>query len=1050
MKQRTGRSNNRGTGTARSGNLNIQTRAQVKIQKETTTGKDDKTKEEIRKKEQVKPGWTSIKDVEQKLSDLGKQLMRARTERSKNQISKLIDVYEKQAKALIIQKHAKEEEANEKLNENAKKIYTIEEEDNEECSVMSDVTTKTTNSYKKILNSTPQRRKPTNGTDKSPYSKDHPSYNSGVVLETLGKTRNKEKKSANKDKKGEKDGTKEERNEESTEKQSKNPAIIVTQEDDCSVMSAITYEKTPERKKTGRMSSVMELNVEEKSKADETSSVMSAITYEIKTPERNTTVKGKSDSNDTTDQKNTDETESVMSELTTEVKRSERGTSIDEKPEGKDKPTDDNQKESKDTGSVMSEITKDNDDQKKDQIEKENDKNKSKNKVENPYNSPTKTRNTSYADVTNKENEKKKVSYKLQNSDTSTNKKFIRLRFTSTKQKFNGSKTAYMKQVLYEMLQCAKEVDSNCGLAPWYENAELKLINGNEIRLLPTELIKMYADMSHTNGEYEDNTTYYGNGVRLSTEMDIEEFISRWNYKRYERSNKNPFKNWKAVKAAEAQGFATATAIGFFSGSIENGYYDTIKKYVKDKYSGEVEVSYQTIYQPGVTQRLWNEASKKAREANKDTSSREYKRIKFGLAPTALVVYVKDENKAKHYRSLFMKEVGDVKEDQWLKMPDASRLKFLPLVNGYINKKEIRDKMYDNIRHQSVSKAGDVLLDLKYMDLKESKDYLHNQSLEQVLHSEMSADDKDIPLFKHITTRWDNKSGTMMFEVAVACSLLEEAKDRLQGMNNTLLKKYGAKVRGHFYGAQLETGQPIATRKRNFTVANNDYDDEIEKFIEKSNTTDKLSIVLIEGMEQLKENEKKQKEKPKAMVIEIPDDEEEDANSTRSNGTETKEKEDSTTSSEESGSKDESSAESDYIDYTIWERISLKEEYKECIEATEKQKRKAMTTIGRKRITIDDIDRWKNKYWIEMNVMMKECENKEYSVMKRIVNSILQEREIELEESEGKKEVRSDPNSQEVNQDSVAGDEAGAKNPISFKSLSTQQEVQLSDKGRGA
>lgn len=52
-------------------------------------------------------------------------------------------------------------------------------------------------------------------------------------------------------------------------------------------------------------------------------------------------------------------------------------------------------------------------------------------------------------------------------------------------------------------------------------------------------------------------------------------------------------------------------------------------------------------------------------------------------------------------------------------------------------------------------------------------------------------------------------------------------------------------------------------------------------------------------------------------------------------------------------------------------------------------------TLGRKRISGDDIDKWKNKNWDTVWLMATEARMKEYSLLKRIITAIIEQREKE-------------------------------------------------------
>ena len=314
------------------------------------------------------------------------------------------------------------------------------------------------------------------------------------------------------------------------------------------------------------------------------------------------------------------------------------------------------------------------------------------------------------------------VSSEGKNSDFKSHKKWIRIRFSFKKQPFRGSDGEYIRQVIYEMMQCSKIIDANSALLPWKGDADVNSMNGDEVKLIPADLIKDYIDVPPVKGTaYMDGMMYYGNGIRIRTEMDIDEYISRWTYKRYDKEENSLFKNWKAVKTAEVQSFINPTPIGYLSGTTENGYYDTIKDGIRKEFKNEIEVSFQTVYQPGVLQRVWNSATKMAKQVNADPNSREHRRVKFGMPPTALIVYAKNQDNAGQLCRQFIKKYREIKKDSWPKMHDNSRMRFIPITNSYIQEKEYRDSLYESLHHQAASKAGEVMLELDLVNLREKR-----------------------------------------------------------------------------------------------------------------------------------------------------------------------------------------------------------------------------------------------------------------------------------------------------------------------------------------
>ena len=311
--------------------------------------------------------------------------------------------------------------------------------------------------------------------------------------------------------------------------------------------------------------------------------------------------------------------------------------------------------------------------------------------------------------------------------------------------------------------------------------------------------------------------------------------------------------------------------------------------------------------------------------------------------------------------------------------------------------------MYESLLHQATAKAGELTLELDLINIREERPYLHGKSIEQIIHSITRDDDEDIPIFKHITTRWDNKAEKMTYEVAIANALLDEAREKMNGLRAYLLEKYGNSVREHFSDFQRANGIP---RKRNYTdtkTCNN----MIKEYIKRTNTNDKLSKVLIEGMEKVKDRQ--EKDDRGAMLINTKDNGREndkaknkivtEARSVENKeNKENKEKEvvvldhsDGSISTKDSGNTDNSSE----IFRKAWDEISLAAEYKQCIEATDNEKRITFNTLDAADIELEELDRWKNRNWQLIPGIIERSGGREYKALKKIVHKIEVEKERE-------------------------------------------------------
>ena len=95
-----------------------------------------------------------------------------------------------------------------------------------------------------------------------------------------------------------------------------------------------------------------------------------------------------------------------------------------------------------------------------------------------------------------------------------------------------------------------------------------------------------------------------------------------------------------------------------------------------------------------------------------------------------------------------------------------------------------------------------------------------------------------------------------------------------------------------------------------------------------------------------------------------------------------------------------------------WDDITLVGEHHKIQPASKDEIRKVKNTLEKYNIDPSDIEHWKNNNWQRMEALVEECKQKEYSVMKRIVESeqkekanLVKEMQNEREELETVKEV---------------------------------------------
>jgi len=251
--------------------------------------------------------------------------------------------------------------------------------------------------------------------------------------------------------------------------------------------------------------------------------------------------------------------------------------------------------------------------------------------------------------------------------------------------------------------------------------------------------------------------------------MALREFVETWNSMKPSGQG-----DWMSANPAEMQTSATAFAVGFLQGSSEKKVIMTINKNMQNKLKCKAEISWQYMKQTGITAQLWDEANEYA-EKKVRKKAQQFNRIKFSMGLSALIVYVANKNYVKTARKLLLTVYGKEFEDKLPQWSDGSRMKFEPLIGGDIQNEKAREQVTTRIKWQIHSKANEVTLELPLHDIHDTKSYLNNQSMEQVLLGTMTKADKNLPLFKHFTHKYTRNPAETKYQVTVYKAMEEEA-----------------------------------------------------------------------------------------------------------------------------------------------------------------------------------------------------------------------------------------------------------------------------------
>ena len=448
--------------------------------------------------------------------------------------------------------------------------------------------------------------------------------------------------------------------------------------------------------------------------------------------------------------------------------------------------------------------------------EKSETENNGQDKVSNPYTTQVKD---------NAWNERKgKPSLKdiLKNEHQSERKRenMIRVRLSFDCQQPDPTETAFAdetKRILVSLDKTIKKVDSKAKIAEWEQESILVCDKMGSINPYSG---KKYLDVPHYIKQFGSKKTFKL-GLRINTDMLLEEFIRAWNSIRQDPGRCH-------MVPAEMQRSSKAIAIGFLQGSSNGQDTVTLNKTMSQLIGVEAEVSWQNINDMPIRKKLWEQANGKAEEVSGNHQGT-YNNVKAKWSPSALQVFVNDTDNKKAAQKLLLAQYGKVVDGKWPEFPDGSRMKFVPFISSRSTRKSI-NKVETRLAWHVHSKATEASFDLNVVDIYEQKKYLKDKSLEQALRSVMSKRIPNVPVLKNIIRRWTPIPSEIKYKATVYALLDKEAESLIQSLKSDLHDLYGDNVLQHFPEDSLLSSYSYGLDRDMREAADSD----IEKLLEDS------------------------------------------------------------------------------------------------------------------------------------------------------------------------------------------------------------------------
>jgi hypothetical protein len=352
------------------------------------------------------------------------------------------------------------------------------------------------------------------------------------------------------------------------------------------------------------------------------------------------------------------------------------------------------------------------------------------------------------------------------------------------------------RRVAKILLEQSYEVDNKAVILPW-DDTKVENGQGMTLEMVSNKLTmrdSLIAKYFNARGNMIPGKIYYQAGVRISTELQTNIFIDKWNGNKRDRKERGL--EVLNIGLANMQNSVDSYLIGIAVGSSEDQDTTILNKKLEEATGIKgIEVSYQNFYQAGITNEFWDIANKKAKATGAHDMSREFLRCKYGWAPSALCVYVPKIYMVAKARQSMIQKYGKLIEGANPQWPDGTRMRFLPIKGGNLKSEKTKAIIKKRIAYHIWIKAHERTITTNLINIHEGQEIFEGKSLSQLILQMESMYTDNLALFRHFKRTWSNGQDNMgRWALSVHKGLYEEALTKLQGLQQELLNKYGDKV----------------------------------------------------------------------------------------------------------------------------------------------------------------------------------------------------------------------------------------------------------------
>lgn len=359
--------------------------------------------------------------------------------------------------------------------------------------------------------------------------------------------------------------------------------------------------------------------------------------------------------------------------------------------------------------------------------------------------------------------------------------------------------------LLPRILAALEKVDPNAKLMPFSDTPGLPLYTASTYNIgkVTPNGAKKYINIRA--GAFLNKKNYYRNGIRITSDLDVDRFVDLWTSKKRECDNNNSF--YFPVQRAETQQSQEFHLFGFCSGSTERQEISTLQQKIQELPDcSRIELSWQNLLLPKNKHHgMWKTAESQATALlvtqGNVPDKNSINRKKFLFHPSALCLYAPTMEEATNARRQLATLFGKAEESNslpcWF---GISYMRFVPLAPTCSTLSEkVVNQIVQRAKWHIYSKATEVTLQLPCIDpfaiIPGSKASIATEIME------LRSKESGIPLFKQISTQWSsNPEAPRRWRVTLSPDLELEAVSALTSLEAALHDKYGTPITEMFTG----------------------------------------------------------------------------------------------------------------------------------------------------------------------------------------------------------------------------------------------------------